>query len=40
MKYLLTIYGDQDGMENLPSDQGRAITQSYATSARRARAPV
>ena len=30
MKYLLTIYVDQSGMENMPSDQGRQITQSYA----------
>jgi hypothetical protein len=30
MKYLLTIYVDQTGMENMPSDQGRQITEAYA----------
>jgi hypothetical protein len=30
MKYLLTIYVDQSGMANMPSDQGREMTQSYA----------
>lgn len=30
MKYLLTIYVDQSGMANMPADQGRAMTESYA----------